>query len=100
LASKKRTTPEWYDRYCKSARFDSMKDQASMFWREYMGGNLHCSVNARHPFEVFHHSDYGRLGEGDEFRFFIPLCHECHCGITSRGPNVPSSIPEAVKQWL
>ena len=95
----KRGTPSWYIDYCKSDRFEDMKQRAGLFWKEYMG-EIHCSVNARHPHEVFHHSDYGRLGEADEFRFLVPLCHECHCGVTSRGPNVPSSIPESVKQWI
>jgi hypothetical protein len=95
----RRGTPDWYAKYCKSDRFEDMKKRALAFWQEYMGG-IHCSVNARHPYEVFHHSDYGRLGEADEFRYLIPLCHDCHCGVTGRGPNVPSSIPESVKQWI
>lgn len=99
LTARKKTTPKWYIRYCKSDRFLSMKDQARMFWDEYMG-TLRCSVNARHSFEVFHHSDYGRLGEADEFRYLIPLCNNCHCAVCGSGPNVPASIPEGVKQWL
>lgn len=95
----KRGMPDWYVKYGKSDRFADMKARAEQFWREYMG-EIHCSVNARHPYEVLHHSDYGRLGEADEFRFLVPLCNDCHCGVTSRGPNVPSSVPESVKQWI
>jgi hypothetical protein len=91
--------PAWYQQYCKSDRFHEMKNRAQQFYQEFMG-ELHCSVNARHPFEVFHHSDYGRLGMGDEFRFLVPYCNDCHCSISARGPNVPASIPEGVKQWL
>jgi len=91
--------PNWYAKYCKSDRFFDMKLRATEFYTEFMGG-IRCAVNARHHFQVFHHSDYGRLGEADEFRFLVPYCNDCHCAITARGPNVPSSIPEAVKQWI
>lgn len=96
----RRKLPDWYQRYCKSTRFISMKDNAKMFWQDYFGGDLHCSVNARHEFEVFHHSDYARLGEGDEFRYLVPLCNVCHQVVSARGPRVSGAIPESVKQWL
>jgi hypothetical protein len=99
LLHTKRRTPAWYVNYCQSDHFQLVKREAAHSWTEYMGG-MRCSVNARHTFEVFHHSDYGRLGEADEFRYLVPLCNECHKGITGRGPNVPSAIPEGVKQWL
>lgn len=99
ISTTPRGVPAWYARYCKSQRFASMKDQAKMFWEEYMG-TLRCSVNARDEFSVFHHSDYGRLGEADEFRYLVPLCNKCHCAVAGRGPNLPSSVPESVKQWL
>jgi hypothetical protein len=97
---KRRKLPQWYQQYCKSSRFISMKENAKMFWENYFGGNLHCSVNARHEFEVFHHSDYARLGEGDEFRYLVPLCHACHQVVSARGPRVSGAMPESVKQWL
>lgn len=100
LGGLKRGTPSWYVQYMASQRFDDMKNRAAEFWRDFLGGQIHCSVNARHLHECWHHSDYGRLGEGDEFRFLIPLCRDCHCGVTSRGPNVPLSVPEGVKQWI
>jgi hypothetical protein len=100
LAGKKRGVPEWYEKYLKTSRFADMKRRAESFWTEFMGGTIHCSVNARHSVECWHHSDYGRLGEGDEFRFLIPLCHACHASVTGRGPNLPSATPEGVKQWI
>lgn len=95
----KKRVPEWYERYCKSDRFNYMKQQALTFYNEFMGG-IRCAVNGRHEFEVFHHTDYGRLGCADEFRFLVPYCKECHCSIGVRGPNVPSAMPEAVKEWI
>lgn len=92
-------TPAWYTSYCNSGRYADQKAQAESFWRDYMG-ELHCSVNARHEYEVLHHSDYARIGEGDEFRYLVPLCHACHLSINARGPKVPSAVPESVKQWL
>lgn len=100
IGNKKRSIPEWYDRYLKSDRFADMKRQSKEVWGELMASGLHCSVNARHEVECWHHSDYGRVGEGDEFRFLIPLCDGCHQNVSARGPRVPGSIPEAVKQWI
>jgi len=100
LASKTRGTPAWYNSYIRSDRFTDMKRQAECFWNSFTGGALHCSVNARHDMECWHHSDYGRLGEGDEFRFLIPLCNDCHASISARGPRIPAAIPEAVKLWI
>lgn len=100
LSGMRRGMPSWYEIYIKSTRFTNMKIQAQEFWNTFMGGNLHCSVNARHAVECWHHSDYGRLGEGDEFRFLIPLCDDCHASISARGPRIPAAIPEAVKQWI
>lgn len=95
----RRGTPSWYLNYLQSDRFQDMKKKAEDFWGEYMDG-IHCSVNARDPYEVMHHSDYARLGSGDEFRYLVPLCNACHCGVTARGPNVPAAIPLGVKRWL
>jgi hypothetical protein len=100
LTYKKRRVPDWYASYVESDRFLVMKCQAKEFWHAYTCEMLHCSVNARHPVECWHHSDYGRLGEGDEFRFLIPLCNDCHASVSARGPRIPAAIPEAVKQWI
>lgn len=100
LGDKKKGIPTWYEIYLKSDRFSDMKNRAIKFWEDFMGGQVHCSVNARHSVECWHHSDYGRLGEGDEFRFLIPLCNACHASVTGRGPNLPSAVPEGVKQWI
>jgi hypothetical protein len=95
----RRRSPDWYTEYCASSRFRDMKERAEASWREYMEA-LTCCMNARHEYQAMHHRDYGRLGEGDEFRFMIPLCHECHEHIRARGPGIPSVASEAVKQWL
>jgi hypothetical protein len=94
-----RGVPDWYRQYLKSDRFESMCVQAEMHWSDYMG-TLRCSVNARDPFNVWHHNDYGRLGEADEFRYLIPLCNDCHCAVGRRGPRLTAVVPESVKQWL
>lgn len=91
--------PKWYTDYHKTPRCIEMKVTAEQYWSKYMG-ELHCSVNARHPYEVMHHSDYGRLGEGDEFRFLVPLCNKCHASVSASGPRVPKYMPESVKKWL
>lgn len=99
VKTKRRRTPDWYGLYNKSQRCHEMKKRAEDHWCKYMG-EIHCSVNARHPYEVMHHSDYGRIGEGDEFRFLVPLCNECHASVSCRGPRIPAAIPEGVKQWI
>src|SRR5690606_7777711 len=95
----KKTHPAWYRQYCQSDHYKEVKRRAEEAWDTYMNG-LHCSVNARHPFEVMHHSDYGRIGAADEFRVLIPLCHDCHATISRRGPVVPGIMPEDVKKWI
>jgi hypothetical protein len=92
-------TPDWYRRYHATEHYQQVKTQAEQFWLSYMG-ELHCSVNARHSYEVMHHSDYARMGEADEFRYLVPLCNDCHASVSARGPRVPAAIPEGVKQWL
>jgi len=93
--------PAWYQQYLKSDHYRSVKKEAEMFWtgRVYMG-SMRCSVNARDPYEVLHHSDYGRLGEADEFRYLIPLCNRCHASVSARGPRITATMPEGVKQWI
>lgn len=95
----KSSTPSWYSDYGKTANYRLVKQQAEEFWTRYMG-QIHCSVNARHQYEVLHHSDYGRMGEADEFRYLVPLCNDCHASISVRGPRVPAAVPEGVKRWL
>ena len=95
----RRKTPKWYSDYCKSDHFQEVKFRSIAYWKEYMG-ELTCSWNARHPFEVMHHRDYAMLGGGDEFRFLVPLCNGCHQALNARGPRVPGAIPEDVKRWL
>lgn len=95
----KRSVPFWYGDYCKSSRFKDMKSQAEHWWRNYMG-ELTCSENARHEYQVMHHRDYGCLGQADEFRFLVPKCHECHSMIRLKGPAVPQSASDEVKKWL
>jgi hypothetical protein len=95
----KLSTPEWYRRYHATDHYKQVKCQAEQFWQSYMG-DLHCSVNARHQYEVLHHSDYARMGEADEFRYLVPLCNDCHASVSARGPRVPAAIPEGVKRWL
>jgi hypothetical protein len=94
-----RSHPQWYVLYNKTDRCAEMKRSAEVYWREYMS-ELHCSVNARHSYEVMHHSDYGRIGEADEFRYLVPLCNDCHASVSVRGPRVPSAAPEGVRRWL
>lgn len=94
-----RKTPAWYVDYLGTARFRDMKHRAVHLSDEQMGG-ITCAFNSRHPFEVMHHRDYGRLGQGDEFRYLTPYCHECHRRMRVHGPAVPAAVPEGVKQWL
>jgi hypothetical protein len=96
---RKCTTPDWYIKYHTTDHYSQVKAQAEEFWRSYMG-SPHCSVNARHEYQVLHHSDYGRMGEADEFRYLVPLCNDCHASVSARGPRIPASLPEGVKQWL
>lgn len=98
---KPKPMPDWYVRYLRSGRYKDAKLSALQAWQSMSGSKkITCSVNARHAFEVWHHRDYARLGEGDEFRFLTPLCKDCHASISARGPRVPAEIPEGVKQWL
>lgn len=99
ITTKTKSIPDWYVTYNKSDRCKQMKERAETYWVGYMG-EIHCSVNARHEYEVMHHSDYGRIGEGDEFRFLVPLCNDCHASISARGPRIPAFAPEGVKKWL
>lgn len=91
--------PEWYDRYLSTQRCQQMKSLAMSAHEELMG-ELTCAMNARHPFELMHHRDYGRLGEDDEYRFMIPLCDECHEHMRLRGPAVPADASGSVNRWL
>lgn len=98
-AVRTRRVPDWYTAYCHTGRYQEMKQRAEQWWLDYMG-ELTCSENARHEYEVMHHRDYGRVGEGDEFRFLVPKCNECHNQMRARGPALPEFVPEAVKKWL
>lgn len=98
-AIKIRSTPEWYAKYCATARYRGMVSEAEHSWTTVLL-RLNCAVNSRHEYQVMHHCDYGRLGEGDEFRCMIPLCNDCHASISARGPRLPAEMPEGVKQWL
>jgi len=91
--------PEWYRQYHATEHYSLVKEEAERFWLGYMG-KLHCSVNARHEYQVFHHSDYGRMGEADEFRYLVPLCNNCHASVSASGPRIPAAMPEGVKRWL
>ena len=99
ITTRVRSVPDWYEIYNKSERCLQMKERAKEYWGKYMG-SIHCSVNARHDYEVMHHSDYGRIGEGDEFRFLVPLCNDCHASVSARGPRIPAAAPEGVLKWL
>lgn len=92
-------TPEWHSRYCGTSRYREMVKRAEESWLN-VAPSLTCLVNSRHCYEVMHHSDYGRMGEGDEFRYMVPLCNACHASISARGPRLPSVPPEAVKRWV
>jgi hypothetical protein len=93
-----RGLPSWYQRYLASDHYQMVKREAECFWVH--NGKVHCSINARHEYEVMHHSCYGRIGEADEFRFLVPLCHSCHASISAKGPRVSATMPEAVKKWI
>lgn len=94
-----RAVPGWYRAYCGTDRFQDMKARAEQWWRDYMG-DLTCSENARHEYQVMHHRDYGSLGSADEFRCLVPKCNECHEMMRLRGPSVPKIMPNEVKKWL
>jgi len=99
IGLKKKGIPEWYQKYLKSEHFQETKQKAFAFYQEFMG-TVTCLVNARHEFEVFHHTDYTELGRENEFRFLAPYCQHCHCAITARGPSVSAYPPEDVKPWI
>lgn len=94
-----KAVPRWYKDYLQTERFREMRERAIEFWRGYMG-SLTCTENAGHPFEAFHHRDYDRLGEADEFRYLVPKCHECHNVMRRMGPCLPANPPAGVKQWI
>lgn len=94
-----KSMPKWYLDYLKTSRSLEMKSRSESWHRSFMG-ELACSVNARHPYEVLHHRDYGAIGCADEFRYLTPLCHACHFSINARGPRPPAVMPQGVGKWL
>lgn len=92
--------PDWYSQYLVCDHFAETKSKASYRWQVLQGSATSCAMNSRHALECWHHSDYGRLGEDDEANYLRPLCNSCHEAIRLRGPSVPASPPEAVKQWI
>lgn len=97
----KRALPAWYTRYLQTDRWRHVKSEAESLWASaIMRDGLRCNINSRHGVEEWHHADYARCGEGDEFRCLVPLCARCHNQIRIVGPAVPQNIPEGVKQWL
>lgn len=97
----RRVLPAWYTKYLQTERWLETKKRAADFWMTFnMQDGLRCSINSRHECEEWHHADYGRCGEGDEFRCLVPLCNRCHGRIRIVGPAVPQNMPEGVKKWL
>lgn len=97
----RRPLPAWYTQYLQTDHWKDTKSRAESLWlSSTMNDGIRCSLNRRHDHECWHHSDYGRCGEADEFRMIVPLCDECHSKLGFRGPAVPQEIPEGVKKWL
>jgi len=102
VPAKKRELPDWYKRYLKSSRWKNVQQEAKELWQRhiFIDGQMRCTFHYRHPFDVWHHADYGLIGTGGEFRVLLPLCHSCHCRGMFVGPSVSGQMPEAVKQWI
>jgi hypothetical protein len=94
--------PPWYTQYMRSSRWDDVKRQAEMLWKQqiFTDGQIRCMFNDRHEFNDWHHSDYALVGSGQEFRVLRPVCRTCHNRGRYFGPAVPWRMPEAVKQWI
>jgi hypothetical protein len=77
-----------------------VKQEAVQRWSAFLSEGITCAINARHPFMLWHHSDYGRIGCDDEHRWLLPLCDECHALLRQKGPGLSATCPQPVLRWI
>ena len=94
--------PKWYDKYLKSKRFQQVKIDAEVQWKQlvFVDSEIRCHWNHRHAFEVWHHADYTGIGTDLEPRLLVPTCHACHVRGGYNGPRLPHRAPAEVQQWI